>query len=152
MGLELLEGQLALELIDDGIDLCWLEGLGPDLHLFHEGVHPIFDHVFRPHSLHQLRDEGPLVSMFADLQEQLEVLSCIPTALRDVRVDVIDPELSAVAGGMELGAFAELEQLKRDPLPPHDTLLFVVALLVILHQVLEVPDFLLGPLHPEAVR
>lgn len=36
MVLELLEGQLALELINDGIDLCGLEGLGPDLHLFHE--------------------------------------------------------------------------------------------------------------------
>lgn len=108
--------------------------------------------MFRPHSLHELRDEGPLVAVLADLQEQLQILRCIPTALRDVGVDVVDPELSAVAGGVELVASAELEQLKRDPLPPHDALLLAAALLVVPHQVLEIPDILLGPLHPEAVR
>lgn len=150
--MEVLVGHLALEIVDDGIELRWLEGLCPDLHLFHEGVDPVLDHVLRPHSLHELGDEGPLVAVLADLQEELKILCGIPAALRDVWVDVVDPELPAVAGGVELGATAELKQLKRDPLPPHDALLLAAAFLVVPHKILEVLDVLLRPLHPEAVR
>jgi hypothetical protein len=74
--------------------------------------------VFGACILEERDDLGPfLLLVLADEAEDDDVFVDLPLALLDILVEVVLPALSALLGGLEVGALGEAIKLLRDLVP-----------------------------------